>query len=71
MIYLQGSREPRSPKSPLVDVPGEAGVRNIKSMWEKGNVQSFPTSPAAAPPKAECKVNERQEGGGGKGQGAG
>ncbi|KAG5274141.1 hypothetical protein AALO_G00159630 [Alosa alosa] len=51
----QGSKEPRSPKSPLVDAPGEAGVRNIKSMWEKSNAQSSPTSPLPVQQNAVSK----------------
>lgn len=41
-----------------MDMPGEAGVRNIKSMWEKGNVQNSPTSPTPALSKTESKVTD-------------
>ncbi|XP_069048499.1 caldesmon 1a isoform X5 [Lepisosteus oculatus] len=45
---IQSNKEPKSPKSPSADLPvvGD-GVRNIKSMWEKGNVFSSPGNPQA------------------------
>ncbi|XP_065147977.1 caldesmon 1b isoform X3 [Paramisgurnus dabryanus] len=45
---LQNKDVPKSPRSP-VDVPVAEGVRNMKSMWEKGNVVS-PTAGPTSPP---------------------
>ncbi|XP_051978805.1 non-muscle caldesmon-like isoform X3 [Xyrauchen texanus] len=45
---VQTKEVTKSPKSP-VDIPVAEGVRNIKSMWEKGNLVS-PTSSPASPP---------------------
>ncbi|XP_051975714.1 caldesmon 1b isoform X3 [Xyrauchen texanus] len=45
---VQTKEVAKSPKSP-VDVPVAEGVRNIKSMWEKGNNVN-PTSSPASPP---------------------
>ncbi|XP_051545869.1 non-muscle caldesmon-like isoform X3 [Myxocyprinus asiaticus] len=45
---VQTKEVAKSPKS-LVDVPVAEGVRNIKSMWEKGNNVN-PTSSPASPP---------------------
>ncbi|KAJ8262271.1 hypothetical protein GJAV_G00164530 [Gymnothorax javanicus] len=43
---LQSSKDAKSPKSGASDLPlGTDGVRNIKSMWEKGNVFSSPGGP--------------------------
>lgn len=44
-------------------------MRNIKSMWEKGNVQSSPTSPTPTVPKAELKVTDGAVWGWGPGDG--
>jgi len=49
----QGNKDVKSPKSPLADIP-TGGTRNIKSMWEKGNIGSSSESPAPA-----NKVRER------------
>ncbi|KAJ8382842.1 hypothetical protein SKAU_G00036200 [Synaphobranchus kaupii] len=43
---LQSSKDPKSPKSAAPDLPVVTdGIRNIKSMWEKGNAFSSPGSP--------------------------
>ncbi|XP_043092954.1 caldesmon 1a isoform X3 [Puntigrus tetrazona] len=45
---VQGNREVRSPRSAAIDLPMVTdGIRNIKSMWEKGNVFSSGGSPAS------------------------
>lgn len=41
-IFLQGTKASRPAKASDLHVPAE-GVRNIKSMWEKGNVFSSPS----------------------------
>ncbi|XP_023205519.1 non-muscle caldesmon-like isoform X4 [Xiphophorus maculatus] len=38
------NKESKSPRSTLLDLPMVTDVRNIKSMWEKGNVFSSPGS---------------------------
>ncbi|KAM4711918.1 caldesmon 1a [Anableps anableps] len=38
------NKESRSPRSTVLDLPMVTDVRNIKSMWEKGNVFSSPGS---------------------------
>uniref|UniRef100_A0A0E9WN35 Caldesmon 1b n=1 Tax=Anguilla anguilla TaxID=7936 RepID=A0A0E9WN35_ANGAN len=43
---LQSSKDPKSPKAAAADLPVVTdGIRNIKSMWEKGNVFGSPGSP--------------------------
>uniref|UniRef100_A0A671ST49 Non-muscle caldesmon-like n=1 Tax=Sinocyclocheilus anshuiensis TaxID=1608454 RepID=A0A671ST49_9TELE len=45
---VQGHKEVRSPRSAAIDLPIVTdGIRNIKSMWEKGNVFSSGGSPAS------------------------
>lgn len=45
---VQGNKEVRSPRSGAIDLPMVTdGIRNIKSMWEKGNVFSSGGSPAS------------------------
>ncbi|XP_051976873.1 non-muscle caldesmon-like isoform X2 [Xyrauchen texanus] len=45
---VQGQNEVRSPRSAAIDLPMVTdGIRNIKSMWEKGNVFSSGGSPAS------------------------
>ncbi|KAL1275445.1 hypothetical protein QQF64_035068 [Cirrhinus molitorella] len=45
---VQGNKEVRSPRSAAIDLPMVTdGIRNIKSMWEKGNVFSSGGSPAS------------------------
>ncbi|XP_016390924.1 caldesmon 1a isoform X2 [Sinocyclocheilus rhinocerous] len=45
---VQGHKEVRSPRSAAIDLPMVTdGIRNIKSMWEKGNVFSSGGSPAS------------------------
>ncbi|XP_059366726.1 non-muscle caldesmon-like isoform X3 [Carassius carassius] len=45
---VQGNKEVRSPRSAAIDLPVVTdGIRNIKSMWEKGNVFSSGGSPAS------------------------
>ncbi|XP_051544178.1 caldesmon 1a isoform X1 [Myxocyprinus asiaticus] len=45
---VQGQKEVRSPRSAAIDLPMVTdGIRNIKSMWEKGNVFSSGGSPAS------------------------
>uniref|UniRef100_A0A9J7ZBN4 Non-muscle caldesmon n=1 Tax=Cyprinus carpio carpio TaxID=630221 RepID=A0A9J7ZBN4_CYPCA len=45
---VQGHKEVRSPRSAAIDLPVVTdGIRNIKSMWEKGNVFSTGGSPAS------------------------
>lgn len=36
-VFQQGNKEVKSSKSAVADIPS-GGTRNIKSMWEKGNV---------------------------------
>lgn len=38
-VFQQGNKEVKSSKSAVADIPS-GGTRNIKSMWEKGNVGS-------------------------------
>ncbi|XP_054911461.1 caldesmon, smooth muscle-like, partial [Poeciliopsis prolifica] len=38
------NKESKSPRSTVLDLPMVTDVRNIKSMWEKGNVFSSPGS---------------------------
>ncbi|XP_051745890.1 caldesmon 1a isoform X3 [Ctenopharyngodon idella] len=46
---VQSHKEVRSPRSAAIDLPMVTdGIRNIKSMWEKGNVFSSGGSPASA-----------------------
>uniref|UniRef100_A0A3Q2QI48 Caldesmon 1b n=1 Tax=Fundulus heteroclitus TaxID=8078 RepID=A0A3Q2QI48_FUNHE len=40
--YTSAIKESRSPRSTVLDLPMVTDVRNIKSMWEKGNVFSSP-----------------------------
>lgn len=42
---IQGNKEVKSPKSTVADIP-TGGTRNIKNMWEKGNISSSSESPA-------------------------
>ncbi|XP_056101246.1 caldesmon 1a isoform X2 [Rhinichthys klamathensis goyatoka] len=45
---VQSNKEVRSPRSAAIDLPMVTdGIRNIKSMWEKGNVFSSGGSPAS------------------------
>lgn len=44
-VFQQGNKEVKPPKSAVADIPS-GGTRNIKSMWEKGNVSSSSESPA-------------------------
>ncbi|XP_073709575.1 caldesmon 1a [Misgurnus anguillicaudatus] len=45
---VQSNKEVRSPKSAAIDLPMVTdGIRNIKSMWEKGNVFGSGGSPAS------------------------
>ncbi|KAF4114821.1 hypothetical protein G5714_005044 [Onychostoma macrolepis] len=45
---VQGHKEVRSPRSAAIDLPMVTdGIRNIKSMWEKGNVFGSGGSPAS------------------------
>uniref|UniRef100_A0A672Q023 Non-muscle caldesmon-like n=1 Tax=Sinocyclocheilus grahami TaxID=75366 RepID=A0A672Q023_SINGR len=45
---VQSHKEVRSPRSAAIDLPMVTdGIRNIKSMWEKGNVFSSGGSPAS------------------------
>lgn len=45
---VQGHKEVRSPRSAAIDLPMVTdGIRNIKSMWEKGNVFSSGGSPGS------------------------
>ncbi|NP_001108355.1 caldesmon 1a [Danio rerio] len=47
-IAVQGNKEVRSPRSGAIDLPMVTdGIRNIKSMFEKGNVFSSGGSPAS------------------------
>lgn len=43
--FPQGNKEVKSSKSPVADIP-TGGTRNIKNMWEKGNISSSSESPA-------------------------
>lgn len=52
----------RSPKSPVSDLPETPSIRNIKSMWEKGNVGG-----ATESPKPMNKVKKERESGEGRG----
>lgn len=54
-ILLVQTKDVKSPKSPK-DIPVAEGLRSIKSMWEKGNVQS-PTAPGPASPATLNKVH--------------
>lgn len=53
---LQGTKaaKPTKPAASDLPVPAE-GVRNIKSMWEKGNVFSSPTA-SGTPNKVSSRV---------------
>ncbi|XP_029553041.1 non-muscle caldesmon isoform X2 [Salmo trutta] len=42
---VQTNRDVRSPKSPVSDLPETPSIRNIKSMWEKGNIGGATESP--------------------------
>ncbi|XP_056312037.1 caldesmon 1a isoform X1 [Danio aesculapii] len=45
---VQGNKEVRSPRSGAIDLPMVTdGIRNIKSMWEKGNIFGSGGSPAS------------------------
>uniref|UniRef100_A0A673BXF0 Caldesmon 1b n=1 Tax=Sphaeramia orbicularis TaxID=375764 RepID=A0A673BXF0_9TELE len=44
---VQGQREVKSPKSTVADIPS-GGARNIKNMWEKGNISGSSESPSPA-----------------------
>ncbi|XP_023688478.2 uncharacterized protein [Paramormyrops kingsleyae] len=45
---IQTNKDVKSPKSPAADLPvAPDGIRNIKSMWERGNVSGTPEGPGA------------------------
>lgn len=56
-VFPQGNKEVKSSKSAVADIPS-GGTRNIKSMWEKGNIVSSSESPAPT-----VKVSEEGVGG--------
>lgn len=58
IIFLQGNKDVKSPKSPVADIP-TGGTRSIKSMWEKGNVGSTSESPS---PANKVTENETERG---------
>uniref|UniRef100_A0A674CVJ5 Caldesmon 1b n=1 Tax=Salmo trutta TaxID=8032 RepID=A0A674CVJ5_SALTR len=60
---VQTNRDVRSPKSPVSDLPETPSIRNIKSMWEKGNIGG-----ATESPKPMNKVREERESGEGRGE---
>lgn len=55
IIFLQGNKDVKSPKSPVADIP-TGGTRSIKSMWEKGNVGSTSESPSPANKVTENEI---------------
>lgn len=44
---IQGQKEVKSPKPSVTDIPS-GGARNIKNMWEKGNIGGNTESPVPA-----------------------
>lgn len=60
-VFQQGNKEVKSSKSAVADIPS-GGTRNIKSMWEKGNVGSSES------PAPTVKVRGERWGGGGEQQ---
>lgn len=54
-IFPQGTKASRPAKASDLHVPAE-GVRNIKSMWEKGNVFSSPSG-TGTPNKVRAQFN--------------
>uniref|UniRef100_A0AAY5E7E8 Caldesmon 1b n=1 Tax=Electrophorus electricus TaxID=8005 RepID=A0AAY5E7E8_ELEEL len=54
--YTSATKDVKSPKSPVKDLPAVEGVRNIKSMWEKGNVQSSASPGPATPDTAGINI---------------
>lgn len=59
VLFPQGNKEVKSPKSAVADIP-TGGARSIKNMWEKGNISSSSESPAPT-----VKVSTREAGRGG------
>lgn len=58
VLFPQGNKELKSPKSTVGDIP-TGGTRNIKNMWEKGNISSSSESPAPTA-KVSTREGERE-----------